>query len=252
MATVALAASPAEDSFKQIIEEGNPAYLDWSTALGDRERIAKLYRDNDFHLLWSDGRKPTAAAIALLQEMRAAAERGLDPEDYPGNRLAYLLIDLIDAPHSGIEQWANPSSIAKHQMKIVRGSGDAVTVMPNTVDNVELVAKGSLRLRHFSHGCVRVSDPVGLAQYVLRDSPEWTREKILAAMNGTSPVTVTLKNRIRVFIVYGTALATEKGNILFFDDIYGHDQRLEEALNSRRPQHVAPIAAVNAPPKEPV
>jgi murein L,D-transpeptidase YcbB/YkuD len=90
--------------------------------------------------------------------------------------------------------------------------------------------------RDFSHGCVRVSDPVSLAQYVLRDSPEWTREKILAAMNGAGPTTVTLKNRIRVFVVYGTALATEKGDVLFFDDIYGHDQRLEEALNSRRPR----------------
>jgi murein L,D-transpeptidase YcbB/YkuD len=76
-------------------------------------------------------------------------------------------------------------------------------------------------------------------QYVLRDSPEWTREKIQAAMNGTSPTTVTLKNHIRVFFVYGTALATEQGNVLFFDDIYGHDQRLEEALNSRRPRSAA-------------
>jgi murein L,D-transpeptidase YcbB/YkuD len=180
----------------------------------------------------------------------------------------------------------NPASIEKHQMEIVRGNGDAAAVMPNTVENVELVAKGALRLRQkpgpnnslglvkfmlpnpynvylhstpaeglfgesrrdFSHGCVRVSDPVGLAQYVLRDSPGWTREKIQAAMNGTNPVTVTLKNRIRVFIVYGTALATEKGNVLFFDDIYGHDQRLEAALNSRRPRTVAEAPAVAAIP----
>jgi murein L,D-transpeptidase YcbB/YkuD len=73
-----------------------------------------------------------------------------------------------------------------------------------------------------------------LAQYVLRDSPEWTRDKILAAMNGTQPVTVTLKNHIRVFILYGTAIATEKGNILFFDDIYKHDERLQKALEARR------------------
>jgi murein L,D-transpeptidase YcbB/YkuD len=177
----------------------------------------------------------------------------------------------------------NPASIEKHQMEIVRGSGDAAVVMANTAENVELLAKGVLRLRQkpgpnnslglvkfmlpnpynvylhstpaqalfgesrrdFSHGCVRVSDPVGLAQYVLRESPEWTREKIQAAMNGSSPTTVTLKHRIRVFIVYGTALATEKGNVLFFDDIYGHDQRLEEALNSRRPRS-APISGAAA------
>jgi L,D-transpeptidase YcbB len=69
---------------------------------------------------------------------------------------------------------------------------------------------------------------------VLRDSPEWTREKILAAMNGDKPVTVTLKNRIRVFILYGTAIGTERGNVLFFDDIYRHDERLEKALEAQR------------------
>jgi murein L,D-transpeptidase YcbB/YkuD len=88
--------------------------------------------------------------------------------------------------------------------------------------------------RDFSHGCVRVGDPVGLAEYVLRDEPEWTHEKILAAMNGTAPLTVSLKHPIRVFIVYGTAVATERGNIFFFDDIYGHDKRLEQALDSQR------------------
>jgi len=53
-------------------------------------------------------------------------------------------------------------------------------------------------------------------------------------MNGEKSLKVALKNRIRVFIVYGTALATEKGNILFFDDIYRHDERLQKALEARR------------------
>ena len=532
----ATAPAPAEDALKRLIEEGNPAYLNWSATANDRDQIGKLYEANAYRLLWSDGAKPSVQAIALLQQLRLAGERGLDPEDYPGNRLAYLLLDLIDAQHSGIEQWAlfdaglslaamrflsdvhvgrvdpatmgrdltvgrvkldipttvahlatavdvplavdslepqfnhyallkkqlshyralaledgltalpalpakslkmgdsyagaaqlqhllvalgdaaappadapppqslspplvdalkhfqgrhgekadgvlgaatfaeltrplgqrvkqieltlerwrwlpselvtapiivnipqfrlfafestsdseahirqmdvidgkafdktqtpvfaadmtylifrpywevpydialkeivptarnNPADIERRQMEIVRGNGDSAVVMPNTIENVELVAKGTLRLRQrpgpnnslglvkflfpnpynvylhstpaqslfaesrrdFSHGCVRVSDPVGLAEYVLRDSPEWSREKILAAMNGTQPVTVVLKNRIRVFILYGTAIATEKGNILFFDDIYKHDERLQKALEARR------------------
>ncbi|HEY4443015.1 MAG TPA: L,D-transpeptidase family protein [Steroidobacteraceae bacterium] len=535
-ASTALAQAPAEDALKRIIEEGNPAYVDWTAASSDRDQIGKLYEGNGYRLLWSDGRKPTPQAISLLQQLRLAGERGLDPEDYPGNRLAYLLIDLIDAPRAGIEQWAlfdaglslagirflsdvhlgridpstmghdlsigrvkldipatlahlagamdvavavdalepqfshyallkrqlshyralasedglsdlpalpakslkpgddysgagklqrllvalgdamppppdapaaqslspelvdalkhfqgrhgekadgvlgaatftqltrplsqrvqqieltmerwrwlpselvtapiivnipqfrlfafestsdseahirqmdvivgksfdstqtpvfaadmsylifrpywevpynialkeivptarnNPADIERRQMEIVRGNGDSATVMPNTAENVELVAKGTLRLRQrpgpnnslglvkfmfpnpynvylhstpaqslfaetrrdFSHGCIRVSDPVGLAQYALRDAPEWTREKILAAMDGDKPLTVTLKNRIRVFIVYGTAIATEKGNVLFFDDIYRHDERLEKALEAKR------------------
>jgi len=105
-AAAAWAQGPAEDSLKQIIEEGNPAYLDWSTALADRELIGRLYAANGYRLLWSDGAKPSTAALKLLQELRHASDRGLDPEDYPGNRLAYLLIDLIDSGHPGVEQWA--------------------------------------------------------------------------------------------------------------------------------------------------
>src|SRR3984893_11417911 len=86
--TGASAQGPAEDTLRQIIEEGNPAYLDWSTALADRELIGRLYAANDYRLLWSDGERPSTAALVLLQELRHASDRGLDPEDYPGNRLA--------------------------------------------------------------------------------------------------------------------------------------------------------------------
>lgn len=35
---------------------------------------------------------------------------------------------------------------------------------------------------------------------------------------------------IRVMIVYATALAQEDGTVVFFDDIYGHDRKLENLL----------------------
>jgi murein L,D-transpeptidase YcbB/YkuD len=41
---------------------------------------------------------------------------------------------------------------------------------------------------------------------------------------------VRLAHPIPVLILYGTALATEDGRILFFDDIYGHDRRLAALL----------------------
>jgi murein L,D-transpeptidase YcbB/YkuD len=31
-------------------------------------------------------------------------------------------------------------------------------------------------------------------------------------------------------ILYATALATEDGQVMFFDDIYGHDRKLEKLL----------------------
>ena len=85
--------------------------------------------------------------------------------------------------------------------------------------------------RTFSHGCIRVSDPVALATYVLRDTPgNWTPAKIEAAMHGTQTRRVALAKPIRVMILYGTVLAKEDGEVLFFDDLYGQDRRLERLL----------------------
>ncbi len=524
------------DVLKQIIAQRPAAYLDWPVAVGEREQMAKLYQDTGYRLLWSDGAKPTAQAIALVQALRRAGERGLDPADYPGDRLASSQAQLTGVPQIGPEQWAqfdaaltlaglrfmsdlhlgridaatvghnltvtrveldipdalehlaragdvaaaldalepqfrhyallkqqlaryqalageagltnlpplyaksvkpgdayagapqlqrllaalgdaepqpephpqapvqtltatlsdslkrfqrrhgekadgilgaatfgeltrplsarvrqieltmerwrwlpeqltsapiivnipqfrlfafestadseaqirqmdvivgkafqatqtpvfsaqmtyvvfrpywevpysiarkeivpsarrDPAYLDRHQMEIVRRFGDS-RIMPQTAENLDAVAAGTLRIRQrpgpnnslglikfmlpnpynvylhatparalfgesrrdFSHGCIRVSDPTGLAQYVLRDSPEWTREKILDAMkDGPDSVTVTLKKPIRVFIVYGTAIAMENGEVLFFDDIYGHDEHLEQALRA--------------------
>lgn len=86
--------------------------------------------------------------------------------------------------------------------------------------------------RAFSHGCIRVADPVGLAAYVLRNTPgDWTPAKIRTAMSADTTQRVTLPTSIPVIIFYSTVLATEAGDVLFFDDVYGHDRKLEALLN---------------------
>jgi murein L,D-transpeptidase YcbB/YkuD len=84
--------------------------------------------------------------------------------------------------------------------------------------------------RDFSHGCIRVEDPVSLSQWILRDRPEWTAENIRNAMYGETTVRVALLKPIPVLIVYGTAVVMEDGEVRFFNDIYGHDAALERAL----------------------
>ena len=85
--------------------------------------------------------------------------------------------------------------------------------------------------RDFSHGCIRVEKPAELAAWVLRNNPDWTLEKVQQSMqSGKDDVTVNLVKRVPVFIVYGTALAYENGEVHFTDDIYGHDAKLAAAL----------------------
>jgi murein L,D-transpeptidase YcbB/YkuD len=89
--------------------------------------------------------------------------------------------------------------------------------------------------RDFSHGCIRVEDPVALAAWVLRDQPGWSAEQIRTAANGEKTIQISLQRPIPVLIVYGTAVVMEDGEIHFFDDIYGYDKTLERALANYQP-----------------
>jgi L,D-transpeptidase YcbB len=89
--------------------------------------------------------------------------------------------------------------------------------------------------RDFSHGCIRLSDPFGLAWFLLRDQPEWSAERIFAAMNGDDPVTIKLSHPVPVFIIYATAMALESGEVRFYPDIYRHDEKLDRLLRRGYP-----------------
>ena len=83
--------------------------------------------------------------------------------------------------------------------------------------------------RDFSHGCIRVQDPLSLATWVLQDDPTWTRERLAAAMNGMETIEIRARP-ITVLILYGTAIVDETGQAHFFEDLYGHDAELQQAL----------------------
>lgn len=89
--------------------------------------------------------------------------------------------------------------------------------------------------RDFSHGCIRLEDPVALAQWVLRDQPEWTPASIRAHMNAGDPTQINLPKPIPIMIIYSTASVGANGEVHFFDDIYGHDETLENALAAGYP-----------------
>lgn len=164
---------------------------------------------------------------------------------------------------------AHPDYLAAHHLEIASGPDDNSPAVALTPESLAALAAGRLRLRQqpgddnalglvkfmfpnshnvylhstparnlfqepvraFSHGCIRVSDPVALATLVLKDAPgEWTAEKVEAAMKGPTTLRVNLERPIDVLILYATALATEAGPVLFFNDIYGYDRKLEREL----------------------
>lgn len=89
--------------------------------------------------------------------------------------------------------------------------------------------------RDFSHGCIRVENPVALAAWVLRDEPGWDVARIRAAMNGEKPLQVNLNKPIPVLILYATSVVEPDGEVQFFKDIYGYDAALERVLAKGHP-----------------
>lgn len=81
-----------------------------------------------------------------------------------------------------------------------------------------------------SHGCVRISKPVELAEILLADKPEWTVEKINEKRLGGKQVRVDLENPLMVFMAYFTCKADKKGTPYFWDDVYDLDRPLIEQL----------------------
>jgi len=95
--------------------------------------------------------------------------------------------------------------------------------------------------RAFSHGCIRLSRPRELAEYLLRDDPVWPPDRIEQAMNGGREIFVPLAEKRPVVIVYFTAWVDTEGRLNFRDDVYGHDERLASEL-FLAPDAVAAVA----------
>ncbi|MGZ5133587.1 MAG: L,D-transpeptidase family protein [Flavitalea sp.] len=84
--------------------------------------------------------------------------------------------------------------------------------------------------RAYSHGCIRLSEPEKMAEYLLHDDRSWDQIKIMEAMNAEKERYVNLKEPVEVFITYYTAWVDENGKLNFREDIYDHDQKIERKM----------------------
>ena len=144
------------------------------------------------------------------------------------------------------EMEKNPGYLSKENMEIT-GNEDGLPVIrqrpggKNALGRVKFLFPNSFDIylhdtpvkslfekdrRAYSHGCIRLKEPEKLANYVLRNQPEWTPDKIEEAMNSGEQKFVKVKNPIPVVITYYTAWVDEKGLLNLREDIYGHGTNL--------------------------
>ena len=145
----------------------------------------------------------------------------------------------------------NPNYLEKENMEITGKDADGVPEIrqkpgpKNSLGKVKFLFPNSFNIyfhdtpakelfnrdkRAYSHGCIRLSEPEKMANYLLRNDPSWPPEKISAAMNSGDQKFVKLKDPVPVFITYYTAWVDENGVMNFREDIYQHDQQLQKKM----------------------
>jgi murein L,D-transpeptidase YcbB/YkuD len=161
----------------------------------------------------------------------------------------------------------DPAYLTRQQLEIVEGSAPVGTELPPSEEILARLAAGGVRLRQrpgphnslglvkfllpnpysvylhgtparglfardrrdFSHGCIRVEDPLALALHVLREQPGWDLARIQAALAGPRTESVPLAHPVPVYVLYVTAVPRD-GEVHFFPDVYGLDAKLRELL----------------------
>ena len=87
--------------------------------------------------------------------------------------------------------------------------------------------------RAFSSGCIRIDNPLDLAELLLRDNPDWDRKRIEEAVASGKNQTVNLDNPMPVLLLYWTIdKRSEDGAILFMKDIYERDAKILQGLDA--------------------
>src|SRR5215472_5734514 len=107
--------------------------------------------------------------------------------------------------------------------------------------------------RFDSHGCTRVDNVRDLAAWILQDNPPgWDRAAIDAGIATGQTKIINLPHKIPVAWVYLTGWVTRDGTVVFRDDVYKHDERLDRAglAEAAAGGFVAPLPQT-APPAPP-
>lgn len=88
---------------------------------------------------------------------------------------------------------------------------------------------GTLR-RAYSHGCVRVDQPLELGEIVMGGAANGWSQQRLRSLVGGGEQSIFLPRRIAIHIEYFTAFVDESGDLQMRDDLYGHMRRVQDAL----------------------
>lgn len=155
--------------------------------------------------------------------------QGFEFVDDKGQVIASISEETLQAAEAGeirVRQRPGPAN----------AMGDIKFIFPNDMNiflhHTSTPALFDRHRRDFSHGCIRVEEPVALAQFVLQNQPQWTEERITEMMSTRTSKTIRLDQPIPVLLHYSTAVV-KNDKIYFLPDLYDHDVLLDQALRKQ-------------------
>ena len=173
-----------------------------------RETIPNIQQDGDYlqeqnlHILDYQGRPINPASI--------------DWHSYPGRSFPYL-IRQTPGPHNALGR-----------IKFILPNKHSIYL--HDTPHRELFSRDH---RAFSHGCIRVDNPLTLGELILtNDGQNWDRYRFEKAIAGGKTTTVSLKTALPIMLIYWTVTAEDSNEILFMQDIYNRDTKLLKALDA--------------------
>jgi murein L,D-transpeptidase YcbB/YkuD len=104
------------------------------------------------------------------------------------------------------------------------------------------------RVRAESNGCIRIGDPVDLARALLSRQTDDPAAMFQRARDRERETWLKLTPPVPVHLVYFTAWPGPDGRIRLFDDIYGRDARIWEALQAQGFGAAAPAMVADLNP----
>ena len=211
-------------------EKGRLA-LDIRAVVGKQDNQTPVFSDRMTHVVLSPywNIPPTIAADetvpAVANDPEFLSRQNIEVVRIAGNQATVVDPETLD--------WDDPPALEGLRFRQRPGSDNAlgqVKFMFPNVHNVYVHDTPAVTLfgrlgRAFSHGCIRVEEPVALARYVLRDQSRWTPDAITHAMHAGTETHVKLREAIPIHIVYFTAWVDGDGGLHFRDDVYGLDAR---------------------------
>jgi murein L,D-transpeptidase YcbB/YkuD len=183
----------------------------------------------------------TVPASIIEKEILPGVKRDSDYLAKKGFSLVDKNGEEVD-PHT-VEWWRYKKGIP---YKVVQGSGDenALGVLKFSFPNKYAVYLHDTNQRYLftrnsrslSHGCVRVQNweklAYGMIRYDEKEAqslrPSSTEDSLTTWLQRKEKHSISVRNRLPVYIRYFTCEANDKGKVVFYDDIYGEDRQLKE------------------------